>query len=163
MDEDLETRIHKKFIRNTFKPPRYHPAPHEDPMIPSSPPPISYEIPKASEIFPVTTVTPIQDLSPPPAHHNPFSPETFFPSPPQQQPSPSPAPPRFIPVAAPQPPSTILKEKDPSCLHCVDVCRHVQKCPVCSQVYRPYTGMFLTIIAVLVLVILFLLKKIFQF
>jgi hypothetical protein len=51
----------------------------------------------------------------------------------------------------------------PAPLNCIVVCEHIQSCPVCSQLYKPYTGVYLTVITILVIIILFLLKKIFQF
>lgn len=51
----------------------------------------------------------------------------------------------------------------PDPINCVTICAHVQSCPVCSQLYRPYTGIYLAVIVILIIVILFLLKKIFQF
>ena len=62
-----------------------------------------------------------------------------------------------IPTPSPTPTAT------PEPINCVTICAHVQSCPVCSQLYRPYTGIYLAVIVILIIVILFLLKKIFQF
>ena len=49
-------------------------------------------------------------------------------------------------------------------IHCIDVNKHVNTCPVCAQIYRPnIIGVLITIIIILVVVILFLLKKLLQF
>ena len=69
------------------------------------------------------------------------------------------APPRATPTPIPTP----VPPPAPAPINCVTICAHVQSCPVCSQLYRPYTGIYLAVIVILIIVILFLLKKIFQF
>lgn len=63
-----------------------------------------------------------------------------------------------VATASPAPPPPT-----PVPINCVAICGHVQSCPVCSQLYRPYTGIYLAVIVILIIVILFLLKRIFQF
>ena len=146
--QDLQQRINKKFIRNVIKPRQY--LSHVDEQMP-------YTIPNSSELLtdkpfePKTYFAPyrhgpiLQQQSPPFQQTHAFREafETLSP----QRPSPPPPPP---------PPS-------PHVVNCVFICEHVRSCPVCSQIYRPQTGIYLTVIVILVIVILFLLKKIFQF
>lgn len=61
------------------------------------------------------------------------------------------------------PTPTMTPTPVPEPMNCVSICTHVKSCPVCSQLYRPYTGIYLAVIVILIIVILFLLKKIFQF
>jgi len=65
--------------------------------------------------------------------------------------------------ATPTPTPTMAPTPVPEPMNCVNICTHVKSCPVCSQLYRPYTGIYLAVIVILIIVILFLLKKIFQF
>jgi len=154
--DDLHQKINKKFIRNVIKPMR-HAERHQDMEIP-------YQIPSASELFGL----PRNSLpAPPPVssrQERPFQPSVYegYPS---EHPPETPrirrstplvyatAPP--TPQPSPQPPTPVM--------NCITICQHVQTCPVCSQLYRPYTGIYLAVIVILVIVILFLLKKIFQF
>lgn len=56
------------------------------------------------------------------------------------------------------------KAEETVTIHCIDVNKHVNTCPVCAQIYRPnIIGVLITIIIILVVVILFLLKKLLQF
>lgn len=65
--------------------------------------------------------------------------------------------------ATPPPTPPPVPIPTPAPINCVTICAHVQSCPVCSQLYRPYTGIYLAVIVILIIVILFLLKRIFQF
>ena len=159
--DDLHQKINKKFIRNVIKPMR-HAERHQDMEIP-------YQIPSASELFGL----PRNSLPAPPPpvssrqerQERPFQPSVYEGYPPESPPMETPrirrstplvyatAPP--TPQPSPQPPTPVM--------NCITICQHVQTCPVCSQLYRPYTGIYLAVIVILVIVILFLLKKIFQF
>jgi len=151
--QDLQQRINKKFIRNVIKPRQY--LSHIEEQMP-------YRIPNSSELLkdkpfePETYFTPYrhgpilqqQPFQQTHALREPF--ETLS----SPTPPPSPSPP--TPPPSPSPPS-------PPVVPCVFICEHVRSCPVCNQIYRPQTGIYLTVIVILVIVILFLLKKIFQF
>lgn len=57
------------------------------------------------------------------------------------------------------PPST---EKPSNNYHnCCDLYHQVQSCPVCKSVYTKNDGIYITVIVILLVIILFLLKKIF--
>lgn len=133
---ELETKIQNKFIRNIVKPyPVHIPKKLEDDNA------VQQQIPSSSSLY----------------HHTPFPLKTQIQSnPPPQQPLYEQPPP-----IKQQPPLRIIDYCPP--INCVIVSDHVKQCPVCSQIYRPYTGVMLTIIIILVVVILFLLKKILQF
>lgn len=145
MDDDLEQKINRKFIRNVIKPleqiNRYN-----EPTTP-------YQIPSASELF---------QRYPPTGSQIPFEPSLYTSRPPLTSPlvsehrAPLPSSPV---VSLPQPPVPV----PPTPLNCVTVCGHVKACPVCSQLYRPYIGVYLTVIVILVIIILFLAKKLFRF
>lgn len=128
--DELNEKIHKKFIRNVIKPMEQYyghqsyQSPYKIPSSSSFLHPMKPFIPEEYERIPKEEKTPIYLSS--------------------YSPSPSPC-----PTAAP--------------LTCIVVCEHIQSCPVCSQLYKPYMGVYLTIITILVIIILFLLKKIFQF
>ena len=165
--DDLHQKINKKFIRNVIKPMRYAER-HQDTAADAIP----YQIPSASELFgnqdiprggSLPASRPMHPREPPPQREDwaPFHAENYA------SPPPPPPPRRFLratPVMAPPPMETQTPGPQPlPVMNCVAICGHVQSCPVCSQLYRPYTGIYLAVIVILIIVILFLLKKIFQF
>lgn len=158
--DELNQKINKKFIRHVIKPMeqahRYHSS--------SSVQETAYKIPSSSDVFrpphPPNYHLAINPLRPqdygqkPPPHH-----AESFQMPPLKQRTPVQDLYRYPPVSAPAPPPP----PTPESLNCVVVCQHVKSCPVCSQLYKPQTGVYLAIITILVIIILFLFKKIFQF
>jgi hypothetical protein len=155
MDDDLGYKINKKFIRNVIKPMK-----QQQQMYSSTTDGLPYQIPSASELFgfPSSSPPPSPTASP---SHSPY--ETPVPFQPHQYAEKRVTPvrtPLYRNVAEESPPPP---PPQPPVLNCVSICSHVQSCPVCSQLYRPYTGIYATIIVILIIVILFLLKKIFQF
>jgi len=162
--DDLHQKINKKFIRNVIKPMRYAEKHHD-----TGADAIPYQIPSASELFGNQDVPRGGSLpASRPMHPQrddwaPFHAEQYssppIPSPPRRFLRATPVmmpPPMETPIQTPVPPSLPV-------MNCVAICGHVQSCPVCSQLYRPYTGIYLAVIVILIIVILFLLKKIFQF
>jgi hypothetical protein len=165
MEEDLEYKINKKFIRNVIKPMK------QQQMYSSTTDSLPYQIPSASELFGFPTSSPSPSPPPPsqqPPTSSPSPYETPVPFQPHQYTETRPLAPgrtslyrNFEDYDPPTPRPT--SPPPPPVLNCVSICGHVQSCPVCSQLYRPYTGIYATIIVILIIVILFLLKKIFQF
>lgn len=49
----------------------------------------------------------------------------------------------------------------PEVTNCRHVADHTTNCPVCCKLYKGYDALYLTIIAILVIIIMFLIKKIF--
>lgn len=179
---ELTQKINRKFIRNVHNPMRVLKQMGERQ---------AYQIPSSSELFATDRLhvgemhqpfNPGQYLDARPPHDTPYIaqalpaapmpigayPETRVQPRYMAQPLPGAVPtnegyggygmgngsgPNPMPTHPPSPPAP----------DCVSICRHVQNCPVCSQLYRPQTGIYLTVIAILVIIILFLLKKIFDF
>jgi hypothetical protein len=112
-----------------------------------------------------------------PTGHVPFRPEAYSmeerPRPPRRMIRSSsdmheegyhhPPPPMSTRIQSPPPTTLPPPTPVPEPMNCVSICTHVKSCPVCSQLYRPYTGIYLAVIVILIIIILFLLKKIFQF
>ena len=172
--DDLHQKINKKFIRNVIKPIQQIERQATEPL--------PYQIPSASELFgaqrggslpvprPQRTETDWVPFEPHSYREDEGYVEESF----ETSPAPLPSRPRRrvlsatprtspILVAPPTPTPTSIPTPEPTPMNCVTICAHVQSCPVCSQLYRPYIGVYLAVIVILIIVILFLLKKIFQF
>jgi hypothetical protein len=188
--EDLHQKINKKFIRNVIKPieqmqrraddlPFQIPSASELFGYPMSGPPLPHETQPRGGSLPVPR-HPREEYGE--DESNPFQPAAYSvrrpyvneapPLPRRRMIRPSEveegylAPPRAPPRATLTPIPTPIPTPPPPTpapINCVTICAHVQSCPVCSQLYRPYTGIYLAVIVILIIVILFLLKKIFQF
>ena len=130
---ELETKIQNKFIRNIVKP---YPV----------------NIPKKSNQDEENQVI-MQIPSSSSLYRQPPYPISSLTTPIQKT---------SVPYQKPLPPPIRMIDYCPP-INCVVVSDHVKQCPVCSQIYRPYTGVMITIIIILIVVILFLLKKLLQF
>lgn len=136
--DELNQKIQNRFIRDVVKP--YSNGIRKPMHIPPTP----YIIPKASEVF-----------YPPPIPEMPNNrPRRIVHVPPQYTPIMSSAPP-----TAPCPLDYRVKETVN--IGCIDIHQHVNNCPVCSKLHRPYNSILMVIIVILLLIILFLAKKAF--
>ena len=59
------------------------------------------------------------------------------------------------------PPPTYTERPENKYHNCCDLYHQVQSCPVCKNVYTKNDGIYITVIVILLVIILFLLKKIF--
>lgn len=59
---------------------------------------------------------------------------------------------------APEPPKVSTGEE----LSCIDVCHHIQNCPICSKFYNNDRTVYVVIILVLIVICLLLLKKLLK-
>lgn len=183
--EELDQKIHNRFIRNVVKP-------YSNSIRPKMQHKNSYTIPKASELKQNGMDAPYTNSLPPSSSslqyqkiplqaYSPEIKETFRLSP------------YFTPVGgihSPSPtstnPHTVSMTTDPVSFHhpaprlphtqvqsfapvsaedisCKNIHLHIQQCPVCSQLYQPYNNVLMIIIIILVILLLFLAKKCFHF
>jgi len=167
--QDLEEKIYKKFIRNSIKPmplssssfpSSFFSAPTH--AVPSNAG--TYQIPSASDVFvPIPTSRPLSIHFPPPTSMGTTLTATDHDTRVSNNKTPIHLLTKEATTTPPPVPrmslgSTTDAPRAPSPIDCLHICHHIKACPVCTQLYRPHDGIYLTVIAILVLVLLFLLK-----
>ena len=163
--DELNQKIHNRFIRNVVKPSSNHikPPPHFAKNVAAASSVNKYRIPRSSEILSGPTaskgwgrqeVVQVQDQAQapyPPRYFTPLSKERY----------PPPRPPLYYP------PPTPVPQQQPKVVHiapnCQDINLHINTCPICQKLYQPYNSVLMVIIVILIIIILFMMKKMFNF
>lgn len=160
-DEDLNKQINHKFIRPTYKPFQGTPMGLQKKIKidPNGLPTYKIEktnLPKETMHGPpeISNLTMDKKMQTTPVPSLNYTPQDILPQVPMEV-----KPNEKLLLS---PPPDLPKPKPTAPYHnCCDLYHQVQSCPVCKSVYTKNDGIYITVIVILLVVILFLLKKIF--